>query len=106
MHIWETQKRDNPGLEFIIQAGLDKLNDYRDRLTSVPAYVISMCMSSFITFIDNTHVRPSSSVINPRMKLRWFQRYAPEKIPEVKSLFIQEVCIIDFFAMNTDFYMK
>lgn len=55
--VWENQKRDHLEMEFIIQEGLDKLHDYRDRLSSVPAYVVStrVCLyNHFLLLLTTT----------------------------------------------------
>jgi hypothetical protein len=39
---WTLLKKDNPQWDEIIQPGLDKLEDYQDRLADTPAYVVAM----------------------------------------------------------------
>ncbi|KAH6899556.1 hypothetical protein BKA70DRAFT_1103998, partial [Coprinopsis sp. MPI-PUGE-AT-0042] len=39
---WEKLKRDDPNTADIINAGLDKLSDYRELAEEVPAYVMAM----------------------------------------------------------------
>jgi hypothetical protein len=39
---WTLLKEDNPQWAEIIQPGLDKLEDYQDRLADTPAYVVAM----------------------------------------------------------------
>ena len=41
-NVWTQQKTTNPEMASIINAGLDKLEDYRDRAELVPAYVLAM----------------------------------------------------------------
>ena len=40
---WQAHQSDNPHLQHIIQPGLDKLEEYHDRTTLMPAYVLAMC---------------------------------------------------------------
>jgi hypothetical protein len=40
--IWMEMQDDAPHLNEIIQGGLDKIGDYRDRIDSVPAYTLAM----------------------------------------------------------------
>jgi hypothetical protein len=42
MEIWTEMQDDAPHLNEIIQRGLDKIGDYRDRIDSVPAYTLAM----------------------------------------------------------------
>lgn len=66
---WEEQQVENPESAYIIDAGLDKLETYRDCAALVPAYVLAMGMSYF-------PARPSlltlHVVVNPAMKLEWY----------------------------------
>jgi hypothetical protein len=39
---WEKQVEDCPDLSSIIEPGLDKLDSYRARMDSVPAYILAM----------------------------------------------------------------
>jgi hypothetical protein len=39
---WTLLKEDNPQWAKIIQPGLDKVEDYQDRLADMPAYVVAM----------------------------------------------------------------
>jgi hypothetical protein len=39
---WKEYIEDNPEAASIVQEGLDKLDDYQDRTTFVPAYILSM----------------------------------------------------------------
>lgn len=47
--VWNAQKADMPNVAHIIDVGLKKLDEYRERADLVPAYVgaMSMCYDSF-----------------------------------------------------------
>ena len=48
--IWENQQTERPEAVHIIQAGIDKLEEYRDHADLVPAYVLAMGKwSSFLS---------------------------------------------------------
>jgi len=42
--VWKEHQVEHPETSDIVQDGLDKLEDYRDRADHVPAYVLAMCM--------------------------------------------------------------
>lgn len=79
-----------PNVAHIIDAGLKKLDEYRERADLVPAYVgaMSTCYVLFLILFLDMHVL----VVNPALKLQWFQKHCPDKLPSIKDLFIQEVC--------------
>ncbi|KAF9012068.1 hypothetical protein BDQ17DRAFT_1322019 [Cyathus striatus] len=56
----------------IVEAGLDKLSSYYDRIEPVPAYVLSL-------------------ILNPEMKMNWFYENAIEKVQWAKTILIQEL---------------
>jgi hypothetical protein len=41
---WREYQIDNPRTSHIVQEGLNKLEEYRDRANLVPAYVLAMGM--------------------------------------------------------------
>jgi hypothetical protein len=43
--VWEEHQHEHPETFDIVQEGLDKLEDYRDRADNVPAYTLAMCTS-------------------------------------------------------------
>jgi hypothetical protein len=47
--VWKKQQSDNPQTLSIVQAGLDKLEEYRNRAGLTPAYVLAMSMCLVIT---------------------------------------------------------
>jgi len=69
---WEKQQVSHPETAHIVQKGIDKLESYRDRVQNTPAYILSM-------------------LINPAVKLRWFEKHWPERVQEVKDLFLREL---------------
>jgi len=40
--VWEKLQDDNPEMDFIVEAGLDKLGDYHNRADLISAYVLAM----------------------------------------------------------------
>ncbi|KAK7021712.1 hypothetical protein R3P38DRAFT_2367908, partial [Favolaschia claudopus] len=64
---WEQMQDDFPEAASIIQKGIDKLNEYQDRIEDVPAYTLAM-------------------IVNPRIKLRWLSLHRPEKVEWAKQL--------------------
>jgi hypothetical protein len=89
--IWNKQKVDMPNVAHVIDTGLKKLDEYRERADLVPTYVgaMSTCyvLRNSVSFLD-MHLL----VVNPTVKLQWFQKHCPDKLPAVKDLFLQEVC--------------
>ncbi|KAJ6571336.1 ribonuclease H-like domain-containing protein, partial [Mycena capillaripes] len=69
---WQAQQVKYHETAHIVQQGIDKLELYRERVEHVPAYILSM-------------------LINPAIKLRWFEQHQPERVQEVKNLFLGEV---------------
>ena len=47
---WQEQQTENPETTHIIDAGLDKLEDYCDRAALVPAYVLAMGKSYSLVY--------------------------------------------------------
>ncbi|KAK0219530.1 hypothetical protein EDD85DRAFT_797179 [Armillaria nabsnona] len=56
----------------VIEAGLTKLEDYFLKVMHIPAYNFTM-------------------ILNPKMKLCWYEQYDPLKLVWVKNLFMQEL---------------
>ncbi|KAF9036352.1 hypothetical protein BJ165DRAFT_631960 [Panaeolus papilionaceus] len=54
----------------VIQDGIDKLQDYYNRIDDVPAYVMAM-------------------VLNPELKLTYFEKCAPHKVAPTKQLVLE-----------------
>jgi hypothetical protein len=77
----------------IIDAGIEKLRQYQDRLTTVPVYALSIHKFLLISFFQFQliHVVP---VINPVMKLEWFRRNMPHQVEPVRELFMTHVSIL------------
>jgi hypothetical protein len=87
--IWNKQKVEMPDVAHIIDAGLKKLDEYRERADLVPAYVGAMSMCNVLSLISLFDVH--LLVVNPALKLQWFQKHCPDKLPAIKDLFLQEV---------------
>ncbi|KAJ6553868.1 ribonuclease H-like domain-containing protein [Mycena sp. CBHHK59/15] len=69
---WQKQQRAFPETADIVQKGIDKLESYRDRVQDIPVYILSMLM-------------------NPAIKLRWFEKHWPERVQEIRDLFLHEL---------------
>lgn len=46
--VWKEHQDQYPETSNIVQAGIDKLEDYSDRTSLTPAYTVAMCTSSYI----------------------------------------------------------
>lgn len=87
---WEKQQLSYPETAHIVQEGIHKLESYRERVQDVPAYILSM--RKFDIFIIMS-LLTACQVINPAVKLRWFEKHWPERVQTVKDLFLHEVCL-------------
>ncbi|KAJ7871116.1 hypothetical protein B0H13DRAFT_1634514, partial [Mycena leptocephala] len=85
---WEKQQGKYPEAVDIIQMGIDKLGAYRDRVEGVPAYIFAM--SEFL-FPLLAHLFIEYPVINPAVKLSWFENNHPERTQWARELFVNEV---------------
>ncbi|KAF8841277.1 hypothetical protein BDN67DRAFT_901808 [Paxillus ammoniavirescens] len=96
MVAWEKQIDDIPELEGIIQSGLDKLDSYKGCMDSVPAYVLAMgkCHHWLTSWLYIIVI--SLPAINPAVKLDWYSEHAPEKVAQMKELFVKEVHVCSF----------
>lgn len=43
IHKWESFRDEKPIVANVIDAGLEKLDDYTERISEIPAYTLSMC---------------------------------------------------------------
>ncbi|KAK7021530.1 hypothetical protein R3P38DRAFT_2780753 [Favolaschia claudopus] len=86
---WEKQQTRHPETADIVQQGINKLDDYRERVEDVPAYILSMRRFSYFFFVLPLLIQ--FQVVNPAIKLNWFERYRPEKTQSVKNLFLREL---------------
>lgn len=89
--LWEDHQLEHPETYDIIQEGLNKLEEYRDRADDVPAYVFAMrklILSHSMIVGDFWSV---FVVINPNIKLSWYETYRPEEVYEAKELVLREV---------------
>ncbi|KAJ6545313.1 ribonuclease H-like domain-containing protein, partial [Mycena capillaripes] len=85
---WEKQQTQHPETTHIVQQGIDKLESYRERVEDVPAYILSMREFNHLIAAPLLTRFP---VINPAIKLSWFERFRPEQVRSVKDLFLREV---------------
>lgn len=90
LRAWQRQKAEWPHLAPVINAGMEKLASYRDRLEDVPAYVLAMSKSYHLVIYLKVS-KLTQIVLNPAKKLSYYSRYKPEKVQWAKDLFIREV---------------
>ncbi|KAK7040966.1 hypothetical protein R3P38DRAFT_2768385 [Favolaschia claudopus] len=74
---WEKQQASHPETASIVQKGIDKLEDYRQRVEDVPAYTLSM-------------------LVSPALKLAWYEKYKPAKTQWAKQLYLREIHVDEF----------
>jgi hypothetical protein len=86
---WEKQQARHPETAHIVQQAIDKLESYRERVEDVPAYILSMREFNHLVAAPLLTQLP---VINPAIKLSWFERFRPGRVESVKDLFLREVC--------------
>lgn len=91
IRVWRRQQAEHPETSQIIQKGLDKLSEYRERMDLVPAYVLAMGKVILPLKLSLLIFLLMSIAVNPSIKLRWYTEFAPEKAREAKELFIREV---------------
>ena len=94
---WEEQKLNHPDVADIIEAGLEKLDVYRNCVEMVPAYVLAMskwCLTLvFLTWL--------SAFITPMMKLEWYTTNMPDKVEWVKEIFINTMSYVSVCKLTT-----
>ncbi|SJK99374.1 uncharacterized protein ARMOST_02670 [Armillaria ostoyae] len=66
---WRSLQEKMPEMKNVIQAGLEKLEDYFLKVMHIPAYNFAM-------------------ILNPKMKLRWYEHHEPHKLEWAKNLFM------------------
>ncbi|KAK0184537.1 ribonuclease H-like domain-containing protein [Armillaria mellea] len=69
---WHLLKEKLPEMKVVISAGLKKLEEYFAKVVDIPVYIFSM-------------------ILNPNMKLHWYEQNDPTKIEWVQDLFIHEL---------------
>ncbi|KAJ3557704.1 hypothetical protein NP233_g11674 [Leucocoprinus birnbaumii] len=69
---WRRLQLKFPAYRRVIEAGVAKLERYRDRTSAVPAYTLAI-------------------LINPSMRLDWFRQNTPSRVDEVRELFIRHL---------------
>lgn len=72
MQLWDEQKTEMPEVTQVIDAGMEKLDGYRNRTDAVPAYILAM-------------------IINPAQKLSFYSNYQPHKVQWAKDIFLREL---------------
>ncbi len=87
---WCLLQEKMPEMKVVISAGLKKLEEYFKKVMDVPAYIFSMS-ESVCPILYQSLIQNYISVLNPNMKLWWYEQNDPTKIESVKNLFIHEV---------------
>ena len=93
MERWEEVATEIIVAQRIIDKGLQKLDDYRAKLTEVPAYVLAMgkCTCFVLDFeID------ISTAVDPGSKLGFFREVAMEKFEWARRMLIGTVSVFKF----------
>ena len=91
-HKWEELKYTQPNTSHVVDEGLETLAEYREHIDKTPAYILAISESMSITIegirklIFNLLI-----VLNPQMKLDWFEENMPDKVDDAKQLFIEAV---------------
>lgn len=93
---WQDLQARYPELFDVLQPGIQKLKDYRDISDLTPAYILSMGERHFIF---SSILVYCLLVIDPKTKLRWFEKYVLEKLPSIRKLFLDSVSVI--FCLNS-----
>ncbi|PBK58919.1 hypothetical protein ARMSODRAFT_899917, partial [Armillaria solidipes] len=94
---WRLLQEQMPEMEEVIQASLDKLEDYFLKVMYIPAYNFAMSKSHLAIVASLTPL----VVLNPKMKLRWYEHHDPLKLEWVKNLFMQEVFFCALLSMSS-----
>ncbi|PPQ97649.1 hypothetical protein CVT26_002438 [Gymnopilus dilepis] len=73
IQVWKEYQAEHPSELFdVVQAGIDKLQDYYDVTSANPTYIMAM-------------------VLNPQLKLMWHYKHAPEEALNAKNIFIRQL---------------
>jgi hypothetical protein len=97
---WKKLQHRFPEMYHIINAGIVKLEEYQDKTDLTPAYVLAMSLlpiSSFYIYLSLTS--NYVLVLDPKTRLTWFEKHAPEKIESAKELFLDAVSFV-FISME------
>ena len=87
---WKRKKELMPQYVNIIDAGINKLEDYLDEIEDIPAYTLAIrtypfCLCNW--FINKWAI----TVITPSIKLTWHQKHQEDKVIWAKRLFVDSV---------------
>ena len=91
MERWEEVATEIIVAQRIIDKGLKKLDDYREKLTEVPAYVLAM--GKHICFMLDIEI-DMSTAIEPGSKLGFFREISLEKFEWARRMLIGTVSVI------------
>lgn len=92
---WEALKSKQSKYASIISEGLDKLETYRLYTEEVPAYTLAMSTCSLYSHSPAMLIYLFIclfQVINPALKLDWYEEHYPKKMARAKAIFINAVC--------------
>ncbi len=78
---WRELQDTFPVYYDVIGAGISKLTEYHDHLTTIPAYTRSICKSNEPILV--LLLLMVETVLNPSMKLNWFKHNMPGRVEEI-----------------------
>ena len=86
------------GAEFIIKAGIDKLEQYHRQALRTPAYLVSV--GEWSSYEANTFLYDLLTVLNPYTKLEWFyENHSADFAAQVKIKLFEAVCVLTFVSL-------
>jgi hypothetical protein len=82
--------------EFILEAGIEKLDGYRELALRTPAYLLSV--GEWLSYEASQLLMQMRTVLNPVSKLEWFiENYSAEFAAQVKRQLLQAVSTFNIF---------
>lgn len=89
--VWKEYQESHPETRDIVEAAIDKLDDYLSRTGLTPAYTVAMSMF-FLIHHDIELKLPHHTVLNPGIKLTWHREHvSTSELNNAKCVFINEV---------------
>ena len=97
IQLWKDLAEERPEWEEIIQPGLDKLEDYQDRLTDVHIIAMGECLLIFYIPVCSSQLQLG---IDPGNKLSFLRERSDEEYERAKKIFLKAVS----FSLNLKLY--
>lgn len=88
---WKKHCDAHPEFADVIDAGLDKLDEYYNYAQDVPANTIAMGKTARKLFLCNM-LTNNVTVLNPAAKLNWLCTNAPSQVEDVRQVVLTVVC--------------